>query len=58
MNDHALLARIERLLNEAEEEDQELSEAQLRAIDEGLKALDAGQRVPHDEARKLYAKWL
>ena len=27
-------------------------------IDEGLRQLDAGQGVPHDEAMKRLAKWL
>lgn len=27
-------------------------------VDEGLRQLDAGQGIPHDEAKKKLAKWL
>ncbi len=36
----------------------ELSEAENASIAKGLRDADAGNLVPHLEARKLYEKWL
>lgn len=29
-----------------------------KAIEEGIKQLDKGQFIPHEEMKKLYRKWL
>lgn len=36
----------------------EISPAQQRAIDKGLKQLDNGEGIPHKEVMKKYDKWL
>ena len=36
----------------------EISSDQKKAIDKGLKQLDKGEGIPHEEAMKKYAKWL
>mgnify|MGYP001011496613 CR=1 FL=1 len=36
----------------------EISTEQKKAIDKGLKQLDNGEGIPHEEVMKKYAKWL
>jgi predicted transcriptional regulator len=36
----------------------EISSQQKKAIDKGLKQLDNGEGIPHEEVMKKYAKWL
>lgn len=36
----------------------EISSEQKKAIDKGIKQLDKGDGIPHEEVMKKYAKWL
>jgi predicted transcriptional regulator len=36
----------------------EINGEQRKAIDKGLKQLDNGEGIPHEEVMKKYAKWL
>jgi predicted transcriptional regulator len=54
----AVIEMIERLPNDASVEDI-MAELYFRQkVDEGLRQLDAGEGVEHEEAKQKFGKWL
>lgn len=55
----SLIQKIKKL-RDSQKEDwwNQLSQAEVDAIEEGIKDADEGNIVSHKEARKIYGKWL
>lgn len=55
----SLIQKIKKL-RDSQKEDwwNQLSQAEVDAIEEGIKDADEGNVVSHKEARKIYGKWL
>jgi len=55
----SLIQKIKKL-RDSQKEDwwSQLSQAEVDAIEEGIKDADEGNVVSHKEARKIYGKWL
>ena len=55
----SLIQKIKKL-RDSQKEDwwNQLSQAEVDAIEEGMKDADEGNVVSHKEARKIYGKWL
>lgn len=55
-----LLEKVKYLMASESEADwwTSITDAEKEAIQEGLAQMEAGQSIPHQEVKKLYAKWL
>ncbi len=60
VKDAGILERIKFLKDQPEDQDwwNDLEDAEAQSIKSGLKDLDEGRTHSHEEAKKIYGKWL
>ena len=56
--DTDLLKKVQKIFEKAEVTGEDITEAKLASIKRGLKQIEKGEVVSHNEVRKIYEKWL
>lgn len=51
-------ANIKRIFLKSDDKNNDISKVKLASIKRGLKQIEKGQTISHNEVRKVYEKWL